>query len=176
MTFKDIPANGWYSSTASNISQANFDIVGGYVEVTSTAIVAKMVMRNLPATLPFNQTGLPEDVAEYLWRVEFDTNNDGQADYSFGSTAYKFVSQPVNKTIDAGTQTNAWTEQGNSSSYLRSATVALTRESNTLVWTVSKQNNPLSAITSASKVRFKSYGTYPTAESVQGSATVMDFL
>jgi hypothetical protein len=158
---------GTFTDASNDASPNNdySDITGATVAITSTDITFTITLRNLPATLSFNQAGVPLNGIEYDWAVEFDTNNDNAPDYSMEMMHAKDSNPPVVGGILANTDAYVYKNDTPTS---RSSIVACTASisGNTITLQVLKSALPaeLNNITAATKVRIFTY-TYNSSSS-----------
>jgi len=87
------------TTTANFYSQCSFiDIKDVSLNITDTSIDVAITMQNIPAQLPYNQTGVNESYGEYDYHLSFDVNQDGNYwnDVGFSLSAYKL---PTGNTL-----------------------------------------------------------------------------
>jgi hypothetical protein len=152
--FQPIPVGGGFSGVLNNVATDFVDLGGATVTVTATDITVDLTLKNLPATLNFNQAFVPQNYMDYAWYVEFDTNNDGAKDYVLSASHYKLSATPVTGALLSNIQTDVWTSAGTSIAHPTASLIGTTG----LRLTVPISANPVLAnITSASKVRFRTF-------------------
>jgi hypothetical protein len=67
-----------------------------------------ITLRELPATLTFNQAHVTMLHTEYAWSIVFDTDGNGSFETSIALMHFKFSDTPEEDSLLAGTQHDVW--------------------------------------------------------------------
>ena len=62
---------------ASDVPAAHIDITGVDSSLSGETLTVVFHLRDVPETLTFDRTGVPDDAIEYSWKVLVDADNDG---------------------------------------------------------------------------------------------------
>jgi len=91
------------------------DITEAFVKIDESTIMCRMKLRNLPEELTFNPSQVKDNILEYKWALEIDTNGDNRMDYEISVRRFKVPNQPeIVGDILTNTQENIWKIQGKS--------------------------------------------------------------
>ena len=89
------------------------DLMNASVEKDADGLIVRMRLADLSHPLTFNQPGVRENTMEYRWAAMFDTNGDGEDEYSVELVGFK---DPEAKTVRGGIVDNAqmsvWKQTG----------------------------------------------------------------
>ena len=72
------------------------------------SVFVRITLRELPATLTFNQAHVPMSYSEYSWGIVFDTDGNGTFETDISLTHFKFSDTPEEKSLIEGTQHTVW--------------------------------------------------------------------
>ena len=103
---------------AGDVPAAHVDVIEINSSLSEELLTVVFQLRDIPETLTFDRTGVPENALEYIWEVSIDVDNDrttGSYGFDYALSAMHFVfprAGGINRTaaIDApgGLQTNTW--------------------------------------------------------------------
>ncbi len=164
--FMPIPVGGVFTDVLNDAAIDFVDMGGATLTIDAINVTFDLTLRNLPASLNFNQASVPLNFLEYEWAVDFDTNNDGVKDYTLSASHYKLSATPVAGPLLSNIQADVWSSAGSSLAFPTSSLIGTTG----LRLTVPIAANPaLANITTATKVRFHTFHRNGAATSVGDS-------
>ncbi len=113
--FLAIPIDGRFVDEANDVAIDFIDITEAFVKIDESTIMCRMKLRNLPEELTFNQSQVKDNILEYKWALEIDTDGDNRMDYEISVRRFKVPNQPeIVGDILTNTQENIWKIQGKS--------------------------------------------------------------
>ncbi len=126
------------------------DIVSFNKSITETEIVLFIELRDLPAVLNVNQSGILKNTIEYSWRVNFDVDCDNTVAYDISLIHYRLWNKSEDEIQTAPDDLSFLTEgiqhQINTGQTIAEGIIKI--DKNTIILNFSKTNNEnLSSIT-----------------------------
>jgi hypothetical protein len=128
------------------IADPTNDVAPAYIDVTSLTSVLNgqtlevtFRLRNVPARLAFDRSGVPQNVLEYDWSVFVDVDNNPQtgagpgpfrgAEFELAAQHFVFSAVPTTEPIAGGVQTDVWEHAPGSDSWQMIGVAALSVDS-----------------------------------------------
>ena len=131
------------------------EIVDGNTTINDSSIFCKLLIKQLPEKLRFNNTSVKSNAKEYEWGVYFDNNNDGNYDLSLSVSNWKSEKEKDGEILKY-TQSNIWkidNEKGANIGDLEAEIVG-----DTIILTASGIKE-LNKISTQSKIKYQTYFT-----------------
>ena len=89
----------------SDVPAAHIDITGVNSSLSGETLTVVFQLRDVPETLTFDRTGVPDEALEYRWKVSVDADNDRET--GFGGVDYFLSASHIVPPSSSGSSTTA---------------------------------------------------------------------
>ncbi|MCY3991331.1 MAG: hypothetical protein OXF50_08925 [Caldilineaceae bacterium] len=127
---------------AADVPAAHIDIIEINSSLSEELLTVVFQLRDVPETLTFDRTGVPEHALEYIWEVSIDVDNDrttGSSGFDYSLSAMHWVfprAGGINKTAaieEPGVlQTYTWELEQHDSMTIKEGRIEVSVEDNTI--------------------------------------------
>ena len=125
-----------------DVPAAHIDIIEINSSLSEELLTVVFQLRDLPETLTFDRTGVPENALEYIWEVSIDVDNDrttGSYGFDYALSAMHFVfprAGGINRTAAIETpgvlQTHTWELDQHDAMTIEDGRIEVSVEDNTI--------------------------------------------
>ena len=150
------------TNDVSNALPAHIDITEVSTTLAGETLTAVFHLRDVPATLTFDRTGVEENDLEYRWEVWIDVDGNretgpGGFDYSLSTSHFVLSPESGRNTVASMTafgkvQTNVWKLAQMSAAMISDASLEVSVQENTLTL-----SGEIPGITADSRLAFQTY-------------------
>ena len=141
----------------SDVSAAHIDITEVSTALSGETLTAVFHLREVPETLTFDRTGVPDDALEYNWEVSIDVDGSGGYEYTLAASHYVFPedrgSERVASISTRGiVQVNTWERDLTGGILLADASMEVSSQDRTITL-----SGEIPGITAESRLAFETY-------------------
>ncbi len=141
----------------SDVSTAHIDITEVSTTLSGETLTAVFHLREVPETLTFDRTGVPENALEYNWEVSIDVDGSGRYEYILAARHYVFPadsgSDRVASIATRGiVQVNTWERHLRGGILLADASIEVSTQDKTITLL-----GEIPGITAESRLAFETY-------------------
>ena len=141
----------------SDVSAAHIDITEVSTALSGETLTAVFHLREVPETLTFDRTGVPDDALEYNWEVSIDVDGSGGYEYTLAASHYVFPedrgSERVASISTRGiVQVNTWERDLTGGILLADASIEVSTQDRTITL-----SGEIPGITAESRLAFETY-------------------
>ena len=159
---------------------AHIDIIEVTTALAGETLTVVFHLRDVPETLTFDRTGVPDHVLEYMWGVSIDVDNDrgtGDSGFDYTLSASYFVVHPLARdgnTVAPLTQpgfveAKIWGQDWEGDKVLRvlaEASIEVSADDNTITL-----SGEIPGISAASPLKFETYDYFGGSEEIRSYAS-----
>ena len=140
------------------------DALGAHIDITevSTSLSGETLtvvfhLREVPETLTFDRTGVPDDALEYNWEVSIDVDGSGRYEYTLAASHYVFPEDSGSDRVASITtrgivQVNIWERDLTGATLLADASIEVSTQDKTITL-----SGEIPGITEESRLAFETY-------------------
>ena len=141
----------------SDVSAAHIDITEVSTSLSGETLTVVFHLREVPETLTFDRTGVPDDALEYNWEVSIDVDGSGRYEYTLAARHYVFPEDSGSDRVASITtrgivQVNTWERAATGASLLEDATMEVSTQDKTITL-----SGEIPGITTESRLAFDTY-------------------
>ena len=141
----------------SDVSAAHIDITEVSTALSGETLTVVFHLREVPETLTFDRTGVPDDALEYTWEVSIDVDGSGRYEYTLAARHYVFPedrgSERVASISTRGiVQVNTWERDLTGATLLADASIEVSTQDKTITL-----SGEIPGITAESRLAFETY-------------------
>ena len=141
----------------SDVSAAHIDITEVSTALSGETLTVVFHLREVPETLTFDRTGVPDDALEYTWEVSIDVDGSGRYEYTLAARHYVFPedrgSERVASISTRGiVQVNTWERDLTGATLLADASIEVSTQDRTITL-----SGEIPGITAESRLAFDTY-------------------
>ena len=141
----------------SDVSAAHIDITEVSTSLSGETLTVVFHLREVPETLTFDRTGVPDDALEYNWEVSIDVDGSGGYEYTLAASHYVFPedrgSERVASISTRGiVQVNTWERDLTGATLLADASIEVSTQDKTITL-----SGEIPGITAESRLAFETY-------------------
>ena len=153
-----------------DVSAAHIDITEINTSLSGETLTVVFHLSEVPETLTFDRTGVPDNALEYNWEVAIDVNGSGGYEYTLAARHYVYPdnsgSDRVASIATRGiVQVNTWERRLKSGTLLADASMEVSTQDKTITL-----SGDIPGITAASRLAFETYD-YLNGSDVVGCQT-----
>ena len=150
----------------SDVSAAHIDITEINTSLSGETLTVVFHLREVPETLTFDRTGVPDNALEYNWEVAIDVDGSGGYEYTLAARHYVYPddsgSDRVASIATPGTvQVNTWERRLKGGTLLADASMEVSTQDKTITLT-----GDIPGITAASRLAFETYDYFDGSDVV----------
>jgi len=150
----------------SDVSAAHIDITEINTSLSGETLTVVFHLSEVPETLTFDRTGVPDNALEYNWEVAIDVDGSGGYEYTLAARHYVYPddsgSDRVASIATRGiVQVNTWERRLKSGTLLADASMEVSTQNKTITL-----SGDIPGITAASRLAFETYDYFDGSDVV----------
>ena len=166
-SFEALTPGGTATDDVSDVSAAHIDITEINTSLSGETLTVVFHLREVPETLTFDRTGVPDNALEYNWEVAIDVDGSGGYEYTLAARHYVYPddsgSDRVASIATRGiVQVNTWERRLKSGTLLADASMEVSTQDKTITL-----SGDIPGITAASRLAFETYDYFDGSDMVE---------